>query len=1156
MLGLVGGKEHKFLVDTGAHVSVVSLDLVRRRRLEAPRYRLLGVGNNDVESLGTTQFSFTCGTKKFSELMEVLPTVGQGYSAILGLDFLVRHHAKIDLSQYTVELSGDLFPLSAASANVTMAQGTPIAKVEPSKLRASTLKIGSHDKVPAGTGKLIWVSVGSDVPQRVLCVVEPLKDNEALDEMHCFVRRSVARVSNVNGEFMVPVSIDNFGNDEVCLSKGLTVASLEVLHEEDLEESEEDFGAKQTVNKSVLRKKISHLQGKEQEMMEAVLLEYADLFNAEGPLPATHLTQHRIPTGNSDPVSRKPYRIPKKQQPLVEEFINQQLADGIIEPSDSPWSANIVIVPKKSTDGTKKYRFCCDYRYLNDRTTTDSYPIPNITETLDNLGKCKYFSTMDLRSGYHQLEVCPEDRPKTAFSVPGGHWQFKRMPFGLKNAPATFQRLLDGVLRGLKPKKCCVYLDDIIVYSKDMEQHVSRLREVFDRLREARLSLSIDKCHFARTEVKYLGHIISAEGVRTDPRLTSAVRDFVTPRTVKHLQSFLGLCNYYRKFVKGFAEIARPLTSLLRKGVKFEWTSQCQEAFDRLKQVLTSDPVLIFPDFEKEFILSCDASNTGLGVVLEQEVDGKKHPVAFASRQLNRAEQNYSTTEKELLSVIYGVTYFRCYLYGQKFKIITDHAALKWLLGLKDPSSRLTRWSIKLSEFDYEIIHKPGVKHGNADALSRIVAVVQVLGKSLAEWKRAQAKDKDCQLFRSQPNFEVHDGLLCRVTKCGPRIVVPQSLRTEVLKQAHDHILSGHGGKRSTDRRVAERFWWRTRRMDVDQFVQNCVPCAQRSELSHQKVQLQRLPEAERPFQMIGIDILGPFNKTPAGNKYVLTIIDHFSRYLEMIAIPDQRASTVALAMVNNWLLKFGVPESLITDQGTNFMSDLFKQLCKLLKIKKLRTSPFHPQANGRTERVHRTISKMLSYYVNSQHGDWDSYLSFVVSAYNSKVHSSTNMSPYETVYGRKMPSPFDVIQPKLGKEGEPVKQFAKRLKEVWQRVRRANTKALENQERIGRCPSKLPKYRIGQWVLLANPYTPKGKTKKFLSKFNGPYQVIEVTSPVNIKLQLPTRSSIVHISRVKPFKGVIDALPQIPVEAPKQRKSKKQSSEHVVPYSLRTRRT
>lgn len=360
-----------------------------------------------------------------------------------------------------------------------------------------------------------------------------------------------------------------------------------------------------------------------------------------------------------------------------------------------------------------------DYRKLNDITIGENYPIPQSTEILDQLGKSKYFSNLDLASGFHQIHMNPADASKTAFSVPQGYFEFNRMPFGLKNAPATFQRTMNSVLTGLEGVHCFVYLDDIVIYSHCLSSHMKRLSLIFERLRNFNLKLQPEKCEYLRKEVAYLGHIISDEGVKPNPEKIKAVTQFPVPKSVKDIQSFLGLVSYYRRFIPDFSKFAKPLTNLLKKNVPFNWTNTQQLAFKQLKESLVSAPVLTYPDFTKPFVLTCDASNYAISAILSQGDIGKDRPIVYYSRTLNKAECNYSVTEKECLAIVEGAKAFRPYLFWRRFKIITDHKPLNWLFNCKDPGSRLVRWRLKLEEYDYEIIYKKGKMNTNADALSR-----------------------------------------------------------------------------------------------------------------------------------------------------------------------------------------------------------------------------------------------------------------------------------------------------------------------------------------------------------------------------------------------------------------------------------------------------
>lgn len=464
-----------------------------------------------------------------------------------------------------------------------------------------------------------------------------------------------------------------------------------------------------------------HLNQEEKSSLISICHEYNNIFHLEGDkLTTTDAIMHEIHTTPCSPINTKSYRYPQIHKEEVDRQISKMLDENIISHSISPWNSPVWIVPKKQdASGKKKWRIVIDYRKLNDVTVGDSFPLPNISDILDQLGHSKYFSTIDLTSGFHQIKMSPTDAEKTAFSTPSGHYQFNRMPFGLKNAPATFQRLMNSVLAGLQNIKCFVYLDDIVVHADTLENHNKRLIEVFQRLSSFNLKIQPDKCEFLRKEVMYLGHLITNKGVKPDPNKVKAVLEFPTPQNPKDIKSFLGLAGYYRRFIENFSKITLPLTKLLKKDAIFLWTSDQQNAFEKLKNTLCTEPLLQYPDFTQTFYLTTDASNYAIGSVLSQNKPPNDLPIAYASRTLNHAESNYSTTERELLSIVWSVKHFRPYLYGRQFIILTDHKPLTWLFNVKDPGSRLVRWRLILEEYDYKIEYKPGKTNQNADCLSR-----------------------------------------------------------------------------------------------------------------------------------------------------------------------------------------------------------------------------------------------------------------------------------------------------------------------------------------------------------------------------------------------------------------------------------------------------
>ena len=458
------------------------------------------------------------------------------------------------------------------------------------------------------------------------------------------------------------------------------------------------------------------LSGQQRQELHVLLGKFCTLFsNRPG---RTSLMEHDLQTGTARPVKLAPYRIPQAYQETVKQEIRDMLQAGIIEPSNSEWGAPLVLAKKKDVS----LRLCVDFRRLNSVSKLDAYPMPRIDDLIDLLGKAKYISTLDLTRGYWQVPLAEEARHKTAFVAPFGLYQFNVMPFGLKGAPATIQRLMDGVIRGLDDL-CAAYLDDVIIFSSSWEEHLKHLSIVFARLREAGLTVKPAKCTLGAATCTYLGHMVGNGAVCTEPSKLQAVADFPRPRTKTQVREFLGLTGYYRRFIPNYATLATPLTDLTKKSAptQVQWTDKCGHAFGKLKERLCSDPVLGSPDFTRPFILQTDASERGVGAVLSQRSaeQGEEHLIAFFSRKLLPREEKYSTIEKECLAIKLAMHAFRTYLVGRHFTVETDHRSLVWLDKLKDSNSRLTRWSLVLQPYDFTVVHRSGSANGNADGLSR-----------------------------------------------------------------------------------------------------------------------------------------------------------------------------------------------------------------------------------------------------------------------------------------------------------------------------------------------------------------------------------------------------------------------------------------------------
>ena len=470
---------------------------------------------------------------------------------------------------------------------------------------------------------------------------------------------------------------------------------------------------------SVYEKGCEHLNEHQKEKLKKFVIKNQHCFARPGEVGRTNVGLHRIKLKDEKHVREPPRRVPLYKRQALEEEIKKLEDRGLIEKSTSPWSSQTVMVQKK--DGT--WRMCVDYRALNEKTIKDAYPLTRIDENLDSLEGAEWFSSLDLDMAYHQVPMAEEDKSKTSFATPrGGLYQFTTMPFGLCNAASTFERIIEKTLIGLQWNIAILYLDDVVVIGRSFDNQVQNLQKVCDRLSEAGLKLKPKKCHLLQKEISFLGHVVSKEGLKTDPLKIAAVKNMPRPTTVTQTRSFLGLASYYRKYVQSFSKIAKPLFDLTKKDQTFVWTDNCEESFEELKKRLTSAPILAFPKPDgSQFILDTDASAYAIGAVLSQVQEGKERVIAYASRCLDKPERNYCVTRREMLAVVYFTKYFKHYLLGRKFLLRTDHGSLTWLSKFREPDGQVHRWIQQLSPFHMEIQHRPGPRHGNADALSRLV---------------------------------------------------------------------------------------------------------------------------------------------------------------------------------------------------------------------------------------------------------------------------------------------------------------------------------------------------------------------------------------------------------------------------------------------------
>lgn len=755
------------------------------------------------------------------------------------------------------------------------------------------------------------------------------------------------------------------------------------------------------------------LSTEQEERLRQFLKKYVDIIAGDPKNPGTNLkVKHNINTGDNVPIKQRAHRLSQKEQEIEKKEVINMKQNNIIRDSKSPWTSPVVLVRKKD----ETTRFCIDYRKLNAITKKDVYPMPRVDDTLEKLAGMKLFTTLDLASGYWQVEVEEKDKEKTAFICSLGLFEFNVMPFGLCNAPATFQRMMDEVLSGLKDVVGRDYIDDLIIGSKGFEEHLEHLTKIFNRLREYKLKIKLNKCLFAKKKVLYLGHEISEIGISPNPEKIEAINKMKPPKDISGLRRFLGLTSYYRRFIKGYARIAQPLNTRLKKGKIYNWDQDCQQAFDELKKKLISKPILEFSDFSKPFYIHTDASNFGIGAVLTQrDEDNKERVISYLSRTQSKAERKYTVTEKECLAVVWAIGKLRHYIYRKKFYVITDHAALKWLMNIKDPNGRLSRWGLKLQELEMEVIHRAGALHRDADAMSRIdeeniirkirtdnnqqyeeVKVAQRRNEELRPiilYLKTQElidknEEKNAIIIMESSAYELIDGLLYRVLPINKtkkeeiRLVIPSTMKEQILRDFHNAKMSGHFGINKTYFKIRERYYWKNMYKDVKQWVSQCFTCNARKGRPDSKIGEMMTFSSKERMELLSVDIVGRLPKTFKGNKYILVCTDHFSRWVEAFPIKDDSMITIAKKIVEEVICRYGVPKKILSDKGTNFTGSLITQIMEQMGIQKITTTAYHPQTNGVVERFNKTFKDMLAMYTSTHLKDWDNYIPYLLFAY------------------------------------------------------------------------------------------------------------------------------------------------------------------------------
>ena len=813
---------------------------------------------------------------------------------------------------------------------------------------------------------------------------------------------------------------------------------------------------------------------------------------------------------------RNCYRMSPKEMSAIKTTVADFLSKRWIRPSSSLFGSPVLFIPKP--DGS--LRLCIDYRPVNALTIRNRYPIPRIEDLFDKLQGATCFSSIDLQHGFHQMRILPSDIPKTAFNTPIGHFEYVVLPMGICNGPSGFQSLMNRLFRDHLDDFVVIYLDDILVFSKNPADHLKHLRLVFDILRKEKLYCRLHKCDFLQSEMKFLGHIVGHGHLKMDPSKTDTITSWPQPNTVADLRSFLGLSNYFRKYIQGYSSLMAPLTTLLTASSnRFKWTDAHSASFEATKTALTSAPLLALPNPEKPFTLICDASVNGMGAVLLQE----NHPVSYYSRKFSSTEKNYTTGEQELYACHQALREYRCYLKGTTFDLITDHCPLIYLKTQQFLSPKQGRWMEFFSRFEYTWKHIAG-RNNVADPLSRHPAFFNAIvaqGQTLPD--PPSVKQEILLGYTTDTSFATKsftdkltkntDGFwLTKSSSQHPdRITIPNVtvLKNRIISEHHDNRLSGHQGRDRTLDLVSRQFYWSGLKKDVDDYIRHCPNCHRnKSHPAKTQGQLQPLPIPTEPWEQVSTDFLTGILKTVRGFDAILVFVCRLTKMVHII--PSTKTCTAprfAQHLFEHVVQYHGTPKTLISDRGKQFSGLFTRAFAELMGTRTTLTSAYHPQTNGQTERLNRVIEEILRHFVSNTPDDWDLLLPAVAFAINNAKQTSTGFSPFYLNYGRHPHTPFsrevaeyyklsDIVVPAATTQADKIRTAISLAK--------ISIATAQNRQKQYYDKNKAPTtFKQGDYVYLNATNLRRGAGKKLLPKHLGPYPITRMVGPNAAELAL-----------------------------------------------------
>ena len=908
------------------------------------------------------------------------------------------------------------------------------------------------------------------------------------------------------------------------------------------------------------------------EKVKELVREYTDIFSspevAFGKTSLIEFEVHLEP--GSKPVKAKVRPTNPKQRQDLREQLDRWEAEDVVEECESPWASALVPVLKK--DGST--RWAVDYRPLNKMTIKDSYPLPSISENLEKLQGSQVFSTLDAAGAYHCIPVAQRTRPLLAFVTPFGLYTWKRMPFGASNAGPCYSRLMEMLVSKLRSPWVLCYLDDLLTHTVTTEQHLEELRKVFQMHREAGIKLKAKKTDLFETEANYLGYKITQKGVCMREDYVEKILQWPTPKTVKELSSFLGVVGYYRSFIPKFASLTHEMNAQKKKK-ELEWNDDLQAKFEHLKRLFGEQPIRAYPDYDGEcFEVWPDFSALAFGGVLQQVQGGQRRFIAASGRKTTAGEKNYPPTKGELASIIHILRKHEHLLRFKKFKVFTDHQPLKWLRTMKNPKGIYWRWLNELESYDFEVVHVAGKSTGAADGLSRSSHLPEPTEEEVAEaeeyvfrtsdqgvyhskldrvaLKEAQEQDevlrtvkkwvkgdppKTKEEIKGLPQdahvyhqhlavLDVDEGDLLVMRKSPgfnkevQRILVPNNtkLRDEIFRFSHMHPSAGHFGTQATAARAALKFYWPGMASALKQQVKRCDTCLAKIQQVNLKGGQHKPRKHGFPGEVLYVDLVGPMPETPDGMRYIVTMQDGFSRYCTACTIPNKEAITVANALLDNWITKFGCPVRIHSDQGKEFQNSTWHQLCDRLQIAKTTTPAYNPQSNP-VERFHRSLNTIMRTHLAREDAGWSRFLPMATFAYNTKVNATHGLTPFEAWMGRAAKLPIDLVVPTPDRQYPDADAYIQetliRFEEMFRFMRKHTEATFKRNARL--YAGNANTFNVDDLIWVYSKRKVPNKPTKITDGWTGPYRV--VGKPAEVLLDVTPagtegKTTTIHMAR------------------------------------------